>query len=209
MLSSTQACAAAAAACCHFLLQGLLSNENISCTACAGTLLLEFGLLSRLTGNSSYLEAAHHAALLLFSKRSSLGLVGSGFHVFSRDWSHRDSTIGPGSDSYYEYLLKVGGAGVRISSCSTVCTAVVNNSGFKPSDAEAAQSLQQRQRSIRQVTRYPWHRYCPARLPLVLQGCPLSCKAAPCPARLLLVLQGCPLSCKLSSALPLDIVCAA
>eukprot|EP00775_Hariotina_reticulata_P009915 gene9915-10071_t len=88
---------------------GLLSSENISCTACAGTLLLEFGLLSRLTGNSSYLDAANHAAFLLFSKRSSLGLVGSGFHVFSRDWSHKDSTIGPGSDSYYEYLLKVQG----------------------------------------------------------------------------------------------------
>jgi hypothetical protein len=88
--------------------QGLVPGENISCTACAGTLLLEFGLLSRLTGKPSYEAAARHAARVLFDQRSGLGLVGSGFHVFSRTWSHRDSTIGPGSDSYYEYLLKVG-----------------------------------------------------------------------------------------------------
>lgn len=86
----------------------MIDTEHTSCTACAGTLLLEFGLLSQLTGNETYMAAAHHAAQLLFDQRSSLGLVGSGFHVVSRTWSHRDSTIGPGSDSYYEYLLKVG-----------------------------------------------------------------------------------------------------
>jgi hypothetical protein len=105
--------------------QGLVPGENISCTACAGTLLLEFGLLSRLTGKPSYEAAARHAARVLFDQRSGLGLVGSGFHVFSRTWSHRDSTIGPGSDSYYEYLLKVGGAGsslwtARIARCACV-----------------------------------------------------------------------------------------
>eukprot|EP00878_Enallax_costatus_P019616 GHUV01020699.1.p1 GENE.GHUV01020699.1~~GHUV01020699.1.p1 ORF type:complete len:1177 (+),score=371.08 GHUV01020699.1:336-3866(+) len=88
------------------LQKGMIDTEQVSCTACAGTLLLEFGLLSELTGNESYMAAAHHAAQLLFDQRSSLGLVGSGFHVTSRTWSHRDSTIGPGSDSYYEYLLK-------------------------------------------------------------------------------------------------------
>jgi hypothetical protein len=31
--------------------QGIVAGENISCTACAGTLLLEFGLLSKLTGS--------------------------------------------------------------------------------------------------------------------------------------------------------------
>jgi hypothetical protein len=103
------------------VLQGLLPGENISCTACAGTLLLEFGLLSRLTGKPAYEAAARHAARVLFDQRSGLGLVGSGFHVVSRTWSHRDSTIGPGSDSYYEYLLKVcvwGGA--RVGACACV-----------------------------------------------------------------------------------------
>lgn len=34
--------------------QGMVAGENISCTACAGTLLLEFGLLSKLTGNNRW-----------------------------------------------------------------------------------------------------------------------------------------------------------
>lgn len=41
--------------------------------------------------------------------------VGSGYHVSARGWASPDSTIGPGSDSYYEYALKVcvGVAGWR------------------------------------------------------------------------------------------------
>ncbi len=55
--------------------QGLLREEAFACTACAGTLLLELGLLSQLTGRRAYRDAAHRAALLLFRERSSLGLV--------------------------------------------------------------------------------------------------------------------------------------
>jgi hypothetical protein len=80
-----------------------------------------------------YMRAAHHAAAVLYERRSPLGLVGSSFHVGANTWSHLGSTIGPGSDSYYEYLLKVhmrgrgsGGvhlqqqacAGVRSSGCT-------------------------------------------------------------------------------------------
>jgi hypothetical protein len=54
-----------------------------------------------------YMRAAHHAATVLYDRRSPLGLVGSSFHVGANTWSHAGSTIGPGSDSYYEYLLKV------------------------------------------------------------------------------------------------------
>lgn len=49
------------------------------------------------------------------SRRSALGLVGGSLNVMSSAWANRDSTIGPGSDSYYEYLLKVGAA------CSCTC----------------------------------------------------------------------------------------
>lgn len=39
-----------------------LENETrVTCTACAGTLLLEFGTLSRLTGNGTYAELASRA----------------------------------------------------------------------------------------------------------------------------------------------------
>ena len=40
----------------------LASDTAPSCTACAGTLLLEFGLLSNLTGNPVYMKHAHHCA---------------------------------------------------------------------------------------------------------------------------------------------------
>ena len=42
--------------------QGVLPEETrVTCTACAGTLLLEFGALSRLTGNPVYEARARHA----------------------------------------------------------------------------------------------------------------------------------------------------
>ncbi len=44
---------------------------------------------------------------ILYSRRSSLGLVGSSLDVGSSTWVSRDATIGPGTDSFYEYLLKV------------------------------------------------------------------------------------------------------
>lgn len=40
------------------------------------------------------------------------GLVGNVLHTDSKDWVHKESSIGAGIDSYYEYLLKVS------SSCS-------------------------------------------------------------------------------------------
>ena len=41
----------------------------MTCTACAGTLLLEFGALSRLTGNTVYEARARHATLRVFGAR--------------------------------------------------------------------------------------------------------------------------------------------
>ena len=42
-----------------------------------GTLLLEFGTLSRLTGNPVYYDKAKRAMVALYARRSPLGLVGS------------------------------------------------------------------------------------------------------------------------------------
>ena len=50
---------------------------------------------------------------VMYDKRSKLGLVGSSFDTSRSDWSSRETTIGPGIDSYYEYLLKVAD-GIRI-----------------------------------------------------------------------------------------------
>jgi mannosidase alpha-like ER degradation enhancer 2 len=149
-----------------------LAENHATCTACAGTLLLEFGLLSHLTGENKYRAVASRAADALFARRTRLGLVGSELSVAmalggggevedeaeeheagnyeddddeyedpppepgqeqapkqqraspaaaapaphphhlnpgpaaSSPWTSALSTIGPGSDSYYEYLLK-------------------------------------------------------------------------------------------------------
>jgi hypothetical protein len=71
-----------------------------------GTLLLEFGTLSRLTGNPVYYDKAKRAVVALYARRSPLGLVGSAIDVETGVWSDSTSHIGGGIDSYYEYLLK-------------------------------------------------------------------------------------------------------
>lgn len=50
-------------------MQGVVAGETrVTCTACAGTLLLEFGLLSRLTGKPIYERKALHAARQVFGE---------------------------------------------------------------------------------------------------------------------------------------------
>lgn len=71
-----------------------------------GTLLIEFGTLSKLTGKTVYYEKAKHALVELYNHRSPLGLVGSSINVKTGKWSDPVSHIGGGIDSYYEYLLK-------------------------------------------------------------------------------------------------------
>jgi ER degradation enhancer, mannosidase alpha-like 2 len=71
-----------------------------------GTLLIEFGTLSKLTGKPVYYEKAKRAVVELYKRRSSIGLVGSGINVKTGQWTDPVSHIGGGIDSYYEYLLK-------------------------------------------------------------------------------------------------------
>jgi mannosidase alpha-like ER degradation enhancer 2 len=71
-----------------------------------GTLLLEFGTLSKLTGKQIFYEKAKHALVETFKRRSSIGLVGSIINVETGTWMDPDSHIAGGIDSYYEYLWK-------------------------------------------------------------------------------------------------------
>jgi len=71
-----------------------------------GTLLLEFGTLSKLTGKSIYYEKAKRALMETFKRRSAIGLVGSTIDVETGAWVDADSHISGGIDSYYEYLWK-------------------------------------------------------------------------------------------------------
>jgi ER degradation enhancer, mannosidase alpha-like 2 len=71
-----------------------------------GTLMLEFGTLSKLTGDGRYYDAAKRAVVALYGRRSRIGLVGSTINVETGAWEDRDSHVSGGIDSYYEYLLK-------------------------------------------------------------------------------------------------------
>lgn len=78
-----------------------------TCTACAGSMILEMAALARLTGESIFEEKAQKAMDVLWKMRHrTTDLMGSVLNVNSGDWVHRDSGVGAGIDSYYEYCLK-------------------------------------------------------------------------------------------------------
>ncbi|KAL5012350.1 hypothetical protein ScPMuIL_010901 [Solemya velum] len=85
----------------------LASRNQDTCTACAGTMILEFAALSRLTGHKIFEDKAHKAMDYLWKQRHrSSDLVGTVINVHSGDWIRRESGVGAGIDSYYEYVLK-------------------------------------------------------------------------------------------------------
>ena len=49
-----------------------------------GSLLIEFGTLSKLTGNQVYYDKAKRALVAVYDRRSKIGLVGSGINVVTR-----------------------------------------------------------------------------------------------------------------------------
>ncbi len=71
-----------------------------------GTLLIEFGTLSKLTGKPVFYDKAKRALMELYKRRSKIGLVGSVINVETGKWIDKTSHISGGIDSYYEYLLK-------------------------------------------------------------------------------------------------------
>jgi len=79
---------------------------NVSNPAEIGTLLIEFGTLSKITGKPVYYDKAKRALVELYSRRSAIGLAGSAINVETGEWTDPDSHISGGIDSYYEYLLK-------------------------------------------------------------------------------------------------------
>ncbi|XP_061099622.1 ER degradation-enhancing alpha-mannosidase-like protein 3 isoform X2 [Conger conger] len=82
-------------------------TETDTCTACAGTIILEFAALSRFTGDPVFEEHARRALDFLWEKRQrNSNLVGTTINIHSGEWVRRDSGVGAGIDSYYEYLLK-------------------------------------------------------------------------------------------------------
>jgi len=69
-----------------------------------GTFIPEFGFLSRVTGDWRYRTAAKRALLSMFKRRSKIGLLADSIDCITGEWKSRRATVGPPSDSYYEYL---------------------------------------------------------------------------------------------------------
>ncbi|VDM45751.1 unnamed protein product [Toxocara canis] len=80
---------------------------NETCTAGAGSLLLEFGILSRLLGDSTFENLARRTNQKLWSLRNkNTGLLGNVVNIQTGEWRGVASGLGAGLDSFYEYLLK-------------------------------------------------------------------------------------------------------
>ncbi|KAF2361819.1 Glycoside hydrolase family 47 [Trinorchestia longiramus] len=78
-----------------------------TCTAGAGTLLVELGILSRLSGDPTYLLAARRAARALWARRhNTTELLGNVLDMNTGKWMSELSGVGAGLDSFYEYMLK-------------------------------------------------------------------------------------------------------
>jgi mannosidase alpha-like ER degradation enhancer 2 len=82
------------------------TRDAVTNPAETGTLLMEFGTLSKLTGKPVFYERAKRALVETFKRRSPLGLVGESINVETGAWTNTDSHISGGIDSYYEYLWK-------------------------------------------------------------------------------------------------------
>ncbi|EXJ92161.1 mannosyl-oligosaccharide alpha-1,2-mannosidase [Capronia epimyces CBS 606.96] len=77
-----------------------------TCSAGAGSLVLEFTVLSRLTGDFRFEDLAKRAFWAIWSRRSSIDLIGSGIDAETGNWMGSWTGIGAGIDSFFEYALK-------------------------------------------------------------------------------------------------------
>ncbi|WEW59874.1 glycoside hydrolase family protein [Emydomyces testavorans] len=77
-----------------------------TCSAGAGSLVLEFTVLSRLTGDGRFEEFAKRAFWSVWIRRSEIGLIGAGIDAESGKWVNSYTGIGAGIDSFFEYAFK-------------------------------------------------------------------------------------------------------
>ncbi|KAK5663569.1 hypothetical protein OQA88_4000 [Cercophora sp. LCS_1] len=77
-----------------------------TCSAGAGSLVLEFTVLSRLTGDTRFEQLAKRAFWAVWYRKSQIGLIGAGVDAEQGHWIGAYSVIGAGADSFFEYALK-------------------------------------------------------------------------------------------------------
>lgn len=84
----------------------MAGERTETCAAAAGSLLLEFATLSRLTDEPIYEEVARKAFYAIWNSRSHLDLVGNSIDARTGHWIYPVASVGAGIDSLYEYMLK-------------------------------------------------------------------------------------------------------
>ncbi|KKA26248.1 hypothetical protein TD95_000043 [Thielaviopsis punctulata] len=77
-----------------------------TCSAGAGSLVLEFTTLSRLTGDRRFEQVAKRAFWAIWDRRSDIELIGNGIDSEHGRWLGQIAGIGAGVDSFFEYALK-------------------------------------------------------------------------------------------------------
>jgi mannosidase alpha-like ER degradation enhancer 2 len=82
------------------------THDPLNNPAEIGTCLLEFGQLTRHTGDSLFYKTAKKAAMEVFRRRSDLDLVGTVIDVNTGEWINFECQVGARIDSYFEYLYK-------------------------------------------------------------------------------------------------------
>ena len=87
----------------HGVRRGETAETNV---AAVGSYALEFGALSRMTGDWRFERASKRAVKALWSRRSDRDLLGNTIDVKTGRWINRSGGIGAGCDSFFEYLLK-------------------------------------------------------------------------------------------------------
>src|SRR5918993_825734 len=81
-------------------------KDSINNPAEIGTLMMEFGKLSKVTGEKKYYDIVKKATMEVYKRRSRIDLVGLQINVITGEWKNKESAIGAYIDSYYEYLFK-------------------------------------------------------------------------------------------------------
>ena len=65
----------------------------VTCTAGVGTYIVEFGALSRLTGDERFENAALRALEALYESRSEIGLVGNHINTATGVWTATEGSV--------------------------------------------------------------------------------------------------------------------
>eukprot|EP00930_Biecheleria_cincta_P073796 TRINITY_DN61080_c0_g1_i1.p1 TRINITY_DN61080_c0_g1~~TRINITY_DN61080_c0_g1_i1.p1 ORF type:complete len:454 (-),score=68.93 TRINITY_DN61080_c0_g1_i1:41-1378(-) len=89
------------------LRHGMRENETSETNlAGSGTGLLEYAMLSRLLGDDKYEAVIMTCLSRLWDMRSEHGLFGTSINAHDGTWNDNHASIGFGTDSFFEYLLK-------------------------------------------------------------------------------------------------------